>query len=127
LKVRVKHTSRIIENLEEIRKIMNIAHQEFVATVQQYKKLAEKDINSEDLKKYVQVVFDIKDATKSKKIIPAVVSLFESGRGSSLAKKPIGGHTTLSMNISIMREVRLGMVGWIVYGLVKAPISTERR
>jgi phage/plasmid-like protein (TIGR03299 family) len=89
--LRVKHTSRMIENMEDIREIMNVAQREFVATVKQYEKLAKKGINEEDLQKYVKEVFDIKDATKSKKIIPAVVKLFESGRGSELAGKTYWG------------------------------------
>lgn len=89
--LRVKHTARIIENLEDIREIMNVAHGELKATVSQYNKLAEKDINQGDLAKYVKVVFDIKDATRSKKIIPEVVKLFESGRGSKLAGETYWG------------------------------------
>lgn len=89
--IRVKHTNRIVQNLDKIRETMQLAKSEFVATVKQYKKLADKGISSEDLKRYVKEVFDIKDVTKSKKIIPAVVKLFESGRGSELAGKTYWG------------------------------------
>ncbi len=89
--LRVKHTSGLIKNLEDIREIMDTANREFVATVKQYEELAKKDINSEDLKKYVKEVFDIKDIKKSKKIMPAVDKFFESGKGSKLAGKTYWG------------------------------------
>lgn len=110
--LRVKHTAKIIKNLEEIREMMNVAHNEFTATVTQYKKLADKDINSEDLKKYVKVVFDIKDPARSKKIMPKVESLFENGKGSDLAKKTYWGaynavNEYLNYNIGTSRDSRL--------------------
>jgi phage/plasmid-like protein (TIGR03299 family) len=89
--LRVKHTSRVLENLEEIRETIDLAQQEFAATVKQYNQLASKQINSTDLVKYVRVVFGLKDGYKTpaqekqQKIIPSVVRLFENGRGSRTA------------------------------------------
>ena len=59
--IRVRHTSRILENLDGIREIMDLANIEFVATVAQYRALAEKEINAQDLEKYIRVVFDLKE------------------------------------------------------------------
>jgi hypothetical protein len=56
---------------------MNTADAEFHATVKQYNELAKRNISQEDLKKYVKVVFDIKDPAKSKKVLPDVMALFE--------------------------------------------------
>lgn len=89
--IRVRHTSRILENLESIREIMDLANKEFEATVEQYRWLAKKGINAEDLEKYVRVVFDLKENSESKKVVPTIVSLFESGIGSDLTGKTYWG------------------------------------
>jgi phage/plasmid-like protein (TIGR03299 family) len=47
--IRVRHTSRILENLDSVREIMDLANKEFVATIEQYRELAKKDINAKDL------------------------------------------------------------------------------
>jgi phage/plasmid-like protein (TIGR03299 family) len=89
--LRVKHTSRVRENLEDIRETIDLAQQEFVATVAQYKQLASKQINGTDLVKYVRLVFGLKERErtpvqeKQEKIVPSVVWLFEEGRGSRRA------------------------------------------
>lgn len=89
--LRVKHTSRVRENLEDIRETIDLAQQEFVATVAQYKQLASKQINGTDLVKYVRLVFGLKERErtpvqeKQEKIVPSVVWLFEKGRGSRRA------------------------------------------
>lgn len=89
--LRVKHTTRVRENLESIRETINLAQQEFAATVQQYRRLQGKQIDSRDLVKYVRVVFGLKDKEKTpaqrkqEKIVPSVMLLFEDGRGSQRA------------------------------------------
>ena len=89
--LRVKHTSRVHENLEEIRNTIDLAQREFAATVDQYKRLASRQINSTDLVKYVKLVFRLNERKrtpgqeKHKKIVPSVVRLFEGGRGSQIA------------------------------------------
>lgn len=95
--LRVKHTSRVHENLEEIRGTIDLAQREFAATVEQYRRLASKQINSTDLVRYVRVVFGLKERQrtlaqeKQEKIIPSVVRLFENGRGSRTAGKNYWG------------------------------------
>ena len=89
--LRVKHTSRVLENLEDVRDTIDLAQQEFAATVKQYRRLASRQINSTDLVKYVRIVFGLKERPrtpaqeKQQKIIPSVVRLFENGRGSRTA------------------------------------------
>jgi Domain of unknown function (DUF932) len=95
--LRVKHTSRVLENLEDIRQTIDLAQREFAATVAQYKRLASKGINSTDLVKYVRLVFDLKEREKTpaqekqEKIVPGVVRLFEAGKGSRMAGRNYWG------------------------------------
>lgn len=58
--IRVVHTQSVVENLEMIRSLMDTVNSEFLATVEQYKELAKRDINQSDLEKYVKQVFSIK-------------------------------------------------------------------
>jgi len=95
--LRVKHTSRVRENLEEIRETIDLAQREFAATVEQYRRLASRQINSTDLVRYVRVVFGLKERKrtpaqeKQEKIVPNVVRLFENGRGSRTAGRNYWG------------------------------------
>ena len=95
--LRVKHTSRVRENLDYIRETIDLAQQEFASTVDQYRRLASKQINSMDLVKYVRLVFGLKDRKrtpaqeKQEKIVPGVVRLFEGGRGSRRAGRNYWG------------------------------------
>lgn len=95
--LRVKHTSRVLQNLEDIRETIDLAQREFAATVTQYRRLAAKGINSTDLVKYVRLVFDLRERVrtlaqeKQQKIVPGVVQLFEAGRGSHMAGRNYWG------------------------------------
>ena len=65
---------------------MNIANAEFQATAEQYRILASRKINSDDLERYVRLVFDLKEPSgKKETIVPTVTDLFGYGRGSDLA------------------------------------------
>ncbi len=88
--LRVKHTSRILENLEYIREIMDLARKEFYTTVEQYRILAKKEISGNDLEEYVRDVFDIPD-TGGKELVSNVTYLFAHGRGSAIAGKTYWG------------------------------------
>jgi phage/plasmid-like protein (TIGR03299 family) len=89
--LRVKHTSKVAENLEEVREVIDLAQREFAATIEQYRRLASRQINTTDLVKYVRIVFGLKERTRSKaqqkqeKIVPSVIHLFENGRGNRAA------------------------------------------
>lgn len=95
--LRAKHIKGVLETLEDIRDTINLAQQEFVATVDQYKRLASKQVNSTELVKYVRLVFCLKERErtpaqqKQEKIVPSVVRLFEYGRGSRMAGKTYWG------------------------------------
>ena len=59
--IRVKHTKDVLENLANIREVMDLANAEFEATAEQYRRLARKSINQADLRKYVKRVLKIED------------------------------------------------------------------
>ena len=94
--LRVKHTGSVVENLEKIQDIMNVANQQFEATAAQYRLLASKDINQQDLEKYVKKVFAInktgiaaltettEGADSGSRVLAKIIPLFESGRGNDL-------------------------------------------
>jgi phage/plasmid-like protein (TIGR03299 family) len=83
--IRCKHSSKVHENLENIRETMNLVNQEFEATAEQYKLLTRKDINQADLEKYVQKVLEVDETkeipTRSKNIISEICELLETGLG----------------------------------------------
>jgi phage/plasmid-like protein (TIGR03299 family) len=88
--VRVRHSRFVKQNVQDLRNVMNFANQEFEATAEQYRYLASKGINSEDLDKYIKIVLGIGEksademTTRSKNIVSSIEDLFESGRGSDI-------------------------------------------
>jgi phage/plasmid-like protein (TIGR03299 family) len=83
--IRIRHTANISRNLGLVQQIMHVARREFQATVHQYRVLSLRGITPEDLENYVRRVFNLSEDQESTKHLPAVVSLFENGRGSRLA------------------------------------------
>ena len=98
--VRLIHTSNMYENLEGLRNMINLSKATFTATIEQYRWLANKDINQADLEKYVKIVLDpeIEKAIASAQLkgeafemimTPTsnkIINLFENGIGSDLPK-----------------------------------------
>lgn len=86
--IRIKHTKEVLENLANIRETMNLANQEFEATAEQFRLLARKSINQEDLRRYVKKVLKVKDdeqpCTRMANTIAEIIALCESGRGNTL-------------------------------------------
>jgi hypothetical protein len=100
--IRIKHSKNIHTHLENLREIMNLVNQEFEATAEQYRHLAAKSINQNDLRKYVKAVFGVEgdDAAiwpvgnqkrdkeivseRMKGIMEEVFSLVETGPGNNL-------------------------------------------
>jgi phage/plasmid-like protein (TIGR03299 family) len=88
--IRVRHSGKVVENLEKLGEIMNLANAEFEANAEQYRLLASKQINQADLKKYIKVVFNLQDKVledgeiQESKILAKVIPLFEVGRGNNL-------------------------------------------
>jgi phage/plasmid-like protein (TIGR03299 family) len=86
--IRLKHTKDVLENLANVREVMNLANAEFEATAKQYRRLARKNVNQADLRKYVRRVLKIESeedmSTRSKNIVEEIVRLAEAGRGNDL-------------------------------------------
>lgn len=55
--IRVRHSKQVKQNLEAIRETMNVADEEFEATAEQFRFLASRQINANDLRNYIKVVF----------------------------------------------------------------------
>ena len=90
--LRVKHTKNLQDNLDKVAKIMNLANQKFEATAEQYRFLANREINAKDLEKYVKLVFvgpkyeqmEAEGQKPARDVLPKVIELFETGRGNAL-------------------------------------------
>lgn len=86
--IRLKHTKDVLENLVNVREVMNLANQEFEASAEQYRLLARRDINQADLRKYVRTVLNVDKqeeiSTRTANQIEAIFRLFETGRGNDL-------------------------------------------
>jgi phage/plasmid-like protein (TIGR03299 family) len=86
--IRVKHTKDVLENLANVREVMDLANAAFEATAEQYRRLARKSINQADLRRYVKKVFKVEDdqdtGTRMVNIMEEVMALAEAGRGNNL-------------------------------------------
>lgn len=86
--IRIKHTRDVLENMANVRAVMDLANQQFEATAEQYRLLARKSINQADLRKYVLRVLKVEDdleaSTRMKNIVEGIVRLAETGRGNDL-------------------------------------------
>jgi phage/plasmid-like protein (TIGR03299 family) len=84
--IRVKHSSKVKENLNAIREVMDLANQQFEATAEQYRRLACKTISQADVRKYVREVFQADDdpSPRMRNILSDCCRLFEAGQGNDL-------------------------------------------
>jgi phage/plasmid-like protein (TIGR03299 family) len=86
--IRLKHSRDVVQNLENVREIMNLANQEFEATAEQYRALARKTVNQNDMVKYVKTVLGVKEgeeiSTRTKNIIEEILGYAESGKGQDI-------------------------------------------
>jgi phage/plasmid-like protein (TIGR03299 family) len=86
--IRVRHTESVLENLANVREVMDLANAEFQATAEQYRRLARKGVNQADLRKYVKRVLKIESeediSARLKSLMEEIVGLAEAGRGNDL-------------------------------------------
>ena len=85
--IRVRHSAKVQVRVEQLQEIVNAADAKFEATAEQYRLLSKSDVSSEDIKKYVRVVFDLEDERKElarERMTNDIIRLFETGRGSDL-------------------------------------------
>lgn len=85
--IRVRHSSKVAENMENIRDIMDLAKSDFIAQADEYKLLANKGINQDDVRKYVKMILDVENVadtdlpTKTKNIMGEIFAMIEGGKG----------------------------------------------
>jgi phage/plasmid-like protein (TIGR03299 family) len=90
--IRIRHSEKSGKALAQIREIMKLADDEFVADAVVYRALARKGVNATDLKAYVRKVFaptvsvldDSETDSRSEKLIEKIVPLFEAGKGNDI-------------------------------------------
>jgi phage/plasmid-like protein (TIGR03299 family) len=84
--MRVKHSANIEENMKSVFEIMNLANNAFETTLEQYRLLANKEINSKDLEKYIKLVFKLDEDKENagKRLLNNIIPLFEQGRGNDM-------------------------------------------
>jgi phage/plasmid-like protein (TIGR03299 family) len=82
--IRTIHSRQMKKNLEDIKNIMQLSTQEFLADMAQYKYLASRDINKEDLEKYVKILLEIENkeddkvSTRTKNIMKSIMNLMDA-------------------------------------------------
>ncbi len=67
--IRIRHSSKMDENLQNIRESIDVINDEMNATIELYTKLCCKTINQNDLRKFVKLVLDV-DTEKLDKDLP---------------------------------------------------------
>jgi phage/plasmid-like protein (TIGR03299 family) len=88
--LRINHSKRVNDRLDQVREIINAADAKFEATAEQYRALAKADVDQKALEKYVEIVFDFKsiDAQRREiartKAVENIQRLFETGYGANL-------------------------------------------
>ena len=89
--IRIKHSSRVQQNLENIKMVMDVAESEFLATVDQMRLLARKDINQQDIKDYVHISFfdgrpldNTRTINNYNRMVNRMEQLIETGLGSDI-------------------------------------------
>ena len=90
--IRVRHSHKVMTNLNMVRDTINAANASFDATAEQYQALTKRQINQNDLRKYINVVFKQKDTEETelnkddaRLIENKITPIFESGLGSDLS------------------------------------------
>jgi len=85
--LRVRHTGNLQTNLDLMRDCMNLVKQDFEATAEQYRRLANKGFNEADVKKYVKILVGAEDtaddelATRTVNRMEGIMKLIFSGKG----------------------------------------------
>lgn len=82
-RVRIRHSSKMEENMDMVREAVNLAEQSFSVTKDKYKALQNKGVNQNDLRKYFKTIFEIEDdpSTRSLNQLDQLEHMFQSGRG----------------------------------------------
>lgn len=81
--IRIRHSGNVVAALDEVRNVMNTANQNFEATAEQFRRMARRGCNEDDLKKYVQRVFPAVnvDVPGRSRVLESIQRLCVEGRG----------------------------------------------
>lgn len=82
--IRMRHTKNVMENLKNVREIIDLINQDFKATEEQYKRLLRTEISQVDVEKYIKRVLNIDDkdlSTRSYNILQKIKSFFYMSPG----------------------------------------------
>lgn len=130
--LRVLHTGRVVTALDEIRKTMDVARRAFVATADQYRKLASCRVVEKDLRTFVQRVFRKQPANAP---TPAQVSV-EGTSGSAAIDEVLESTVTQDILFSRVQALYEGGRGteikgvrgsmWGAYNAVTEYLTHER-
>jgi len=86
-RLRVRHTKRQIESLENVRETINLMDKTFEATASQFQKMKRTGVNKDDMVKYFKIVFEVdkeeKISTRQSNIIDRCLDLAYTGRGNT--------------------------------------------
>lgn len=90
--IRIRHSSRVNDNVELVKNIMDATNRSFEANIAQYKELARHEFNQKDIEKFVKLVFFkdgiVNETTRSQnklmEIHQTINRLIEEGQGSDL-------------------------------------------
>ncbi len=82
--IRVRHSSRMMPTLSDVRMTMDTIDQSFKATGEMYDKLSKAPISKKDLAKYVSQVFDAPEDSPPR-CLSVIEKNFDSGIGSDIA------------------------------------------
>lgn len=110
--LRLKHTVNLADNLRAVRDVVNVANAEFEATAEQYRALVRKDVNQNDLVRYVKVVLGVENekklSSRSRNQIEEILRLTEEGRGND--RKGVRGTLWAAYN---------GVTEWLSFERIK--------
>jgi phage/plasmid-like protein (TIGR03299 family) len=88
--VRLFHSAKVNENLDQVQRIVNAANATFEATAKQYQELSRHDVDQKSLKKFVKIVFEPHNVDEQRKELALkkaeeiIQRLFETGAGNDL-------------------------------------------
>jgi phage/plasmid-like protein (TIGR03299 family) len=89
--IRIKHRKNVVTTVEQVRDVIDIANQEFVASADQYRKLAATSINQDDLRRYVKLVLNVTEdmekaglPTRTLNTIDKIIDFTVNGKGAGI-------------------------------------------
>lgn len=91
--IRIRHSSKVLTNLNNIRETVDAINADFEATAEQFRRLAVKGVNQKDLEKFVRILMDVDTeipaadiGTRKKNLMQKVFDLIEAENKTSAAK-----------------------------------------